>query len=80
MKTYKMIYGSIWAHMAHTGPYGWPEVKKNNVEKVKIIISDSDLFLGLCRGDPQDHVVALQPHNVAAVGHLVLQPHHLEVR
>ena len=23
-----MIYGSMWVH---TGPYGWPEVNKNNV-------------------------------------------------
>ena len=41
-----MIYGSI---RAHVGPYGWPEVK-NNVGKVKIIISDGDFFWGYVRG------------------------------
>ena len=42
-----MIYGSI---RAHVGPYGWPDVNKNNVNNVKIIINDSNFFLGLCPG------------------------------
>ena len=41
VKQYKIIYGSVWAHM---GPYGWPEVNKNNVNNVKIIIRDSDFL------------------------------------
>ncbi len=32
MKLYTRLYGSIWVHM---GPYGWPEVKQNNLEKWK---------------------------------------------
>ena len=43
-----MIYGSI---RAHTGPYLWPDVKKSQVDKVKINISDRDFFLGLVQGD-----------------------------
>ena len=42
-----MIYGSI---RAHTGPYGPIFVargEKNQMEKVKIHISDRDFFLGL---------------------------------
>ena len=37
-----MIYGSIWVDRG----------EKNNVQKVNIIISDTDLFLGLYLGDP----------------------------
>ena len=50
-----MIYGSIWAHMA---PYGWPEVKKQR-GNVKIIISDSDLFRGVCPGDWEPREIQL---------------------
>ena len=32
IKWYTRPYGSIWAHM---GPYGWPEVNKNNVKMWK---------------------------------------------
>ena len=38
------------------GPYGpiWvARGEKQNVKKVKQIISDSDFFLGLCRGDAE---------------------------
>ena len=39
------------APFVHMGPYGWPEVKQNNMESEKQIISDRDIFLGLLRGD-----------------------------
>ena len=44
-----MIYGSIRVHR----PIWVAKGEKNNVEKVKTIISDSDLFRGLCLGDSQ---------------------------
>ena len=33
------------------GPYGWPDVNKNNAYKEQPLISDSDFCLGLCQGD-----------------------------
>ena len=48
IKLYTGPHGSIRPHM---GPYLWPEVNKNQVEKVEINISDRDFFLGLVQGD-----------------------------
>ena len=46
-----MIYGSIRVHMGPQGPVWVARGEKGNVENVKIIISDSDFFQGLCPGD-----------------------------
>ena len=46
-----MIYGSMWVHVGPCGPIWVARGEKNNVKKVKIMISDSDFFLGLCQGD-----------------------------
>ena len=46
-----MIYGSIRVHMGPYGPIWVARGEKSNVNNVKIIISDSDFFRGLCRGD-----------------------------
>ena len=41
----------MWALMGPCGPIWVARGEKNNVGNVKIIISSSDFFLGLCHGD-----------------------------
>ena len=70
-KQYQMIYASIRAHMGPYGPIYGPygpifvaRGEQSQVEKVKINISDRDLFLGLFQADPTTIKVLYKLYNI----------------